>query len=100
MTNGQTRGLNARQANKFQFLYMQNRWDECNFSLTPSPKLAQLAQGRVGHAEAGPDVFGEKFYSFAIGYGIGFGQILHGFDQHLLAVDVAGIVGADTLLAG
>src|ERR1019366_3467103 len=54
----------------------------------------QLAERRVGHAETGADVFGEQFDGLAIGDRISLCQIFHRFDQHLLAVDVAGVGGA------
>jgi hypothetical protein len=58
-----------------------------------------LTEGRIGHAETGANVFGEKFNGAAIGYRVGLRQVFHGFYQHFLAVDIAGIGSALALFA-
>ena len=50
-----------------------------------------LAQGRVAHAEAGADVFGDQLNGGAISYGVGLSQVFHGFDQQTLPIDVPGV---------
>jgi hypothetical protein len=53
-----------------------------------------LLQRRVAHAEARPYMLGEQLNRGAVGDRIGLCQILHGFDQAALAVNVAGIRSA------
>lgn len=57
-------------------------------------RAQRLTERGIGHAEARANMFGEKFNSAAIGYRVGLRQVLHGFYQHFLAVDIAGIGSA------
>jgi hypothetical protein len=54
----------------------------------------RLTEGGIGHSEARANMFGEKFNGAAIGYRVGLRQVFHGFYQHFLAVDIAGIGSA------
>jgi hypothetical protein len=57
-------------------------------------RVPPLLQRRVAHAEARSYMLGEQLNSGAVGDRIGLCQILHGFDQAALAVNVAGIRSA------
>jgi hypothetical protein len=56
-----------------------------------SPEERGSAQRRVAHAKASAHVFGEQFNGGAVGYRVRLRQILHGFDQSFLAIDVTWI---------
>jgi hypothetical protein len=62
-------------------------------------RAQRLTERGIGHAEARANMFGEKFNGAAIGYRVGLRQVFHGFYQHFLAVDIAGIGSALALFA-
>ena len=62
-------------------------------------RARRLTEGGIGHAEARANMFGEKFNGAAISYRVGLREVFHGFYQHFLAVDIAGIGGALALFA-
>jgi hypothetical protein len=54
-------------------------------------------EGRIRHAKTGAEMLGEQLDGFAISLGIGLGQVLHGFHEQALALDVARIGFASAL---
>lgn len=76
--------------------YLQKRQTKKSLE---TKRAQRLTERGIGHAETRANMFGEKFNGAAIGYRIGLRQVFHGFYQHFLAVDIAGIGSALALFA-